>query len=357
MTVHSVSRKDRYGFTLLELFIVFVAIAILIGMMLPAVRRVRDPARRSMCQNNARQLMLGLLNYETQHGHFPAAMGSPDLLAIAGHPDANRLSGLVAILPFIEQNQIWETITNPAQFEETSFLALPAPMRADYPPWQTEIPTLLCPSSQRRESDFGQSNYAFCIGDVAKNIHSPDGVRGAFACRLNSKIDEMVDGTSNTIGLAEISTASGRSSVSNYAIGQPRSMLENPGQCFDLIKSDNRNFNREVELGSPGRGGCWADGAAGYSLFNTILPPNSPSASVGPGPVHDGFYSASGSHSGIVTAAFVDGSTHSIATDIDAGDPTTSQLDFEATDENFESLYGVWGALGSANGTEVIDGF
>ena len=108
MNMHPNAGKGRVGFTLLELFIVIVVIGILIGMMLPAVRRVRGPARRAACQNNARQLMLGMLNYESQHGHFPAAMGSPDLMAIAGHPDANRLSGLVAILPFIEQDQIWE---------------------------------------------------------------------------------------------------------------------------------------------------------------------------------------------------------------------------------------------------------
>ncbi len=92
--------KRREGFTLIELLVVIAIIAVLIGLLLPAVQAAREAARRASCQNNLKQLGLGLHNYHNTMNRFPSALtyiaGSPDVPTGIGSP-------LAAILPYLEQ--------------------------------------------------------------------------------------------------------------------------------------------------------------------------------------------------------------------------------------------------------------
>src|SRR6476646_1540097 len=89
--------KKRPGFTLIELLVVIAIIAILIGLLVPAVQKVREAAARTQCQNNLKQLATGCHNYESAFRHFP----NGELTTY--DPTGPNWSWMFAVLPYIEQ--------------------------------------------------------------------------------------------------------------------------------------------------------------------------------------------------------------------------------------------------------------
>src|SRR5262245_21978981 len=100
--------RRRPGFTLIELLVVIAIIAVLIGLLLPAVQKVREAAARMSCQNNLKQLGLALYNYESALGAYPAAwMGNSGQPAYTGYPDYFfSWSVLAQLNPYLEQTNI-----------------------------------------------------------------------------------------------------------------------------------------------------------------------------------------------------------------------------------------------------------
>src|SRR4051812_2248672 len=108
--------RPRHGFTLIELLVVIAIMGLLMGLLLPAVQRVRESAARSKCANNLKQLGLALHNYEGALGRFPPAyVGNPAATGSAAgvsYPDDN-LNGPTGfawgawLLPFVEQDAVY----------------------------------------------------------------------------------------------------------------------------------------------------------------------------------------------------------------------------------------------------------
>src|SRR5215831_16023592 len=100
----------RPGFTLIELLVVIAIIAILIGLLLPAVQKVREAANRMKCQNNLKQIGLAVHSYHDANGKFPPGKGHDYTKVIPGCPVYPRWSAQALILPYIEQSNLYNSI-------------------------------------------------------------------------------------------------------------------------------------------------------------------------------------------------------------------------------------------------------
>lgn len=197
------SRSTRNGFTHIELLVVIAIIAILIGLMLPAVRRVREPAERSQCQNNLKQLMLAMQNFESTERPAPyRAAGHPDSPAGQYFPPGcfgpgtmpeERLSWMVKLLPYMEQQSLY------MRFDLEKGYA------GNLPVGQTRIKTFLCPASKEAATLDAVTSYVAMSGIGHAAAGQPAGAAGNGFMgydRLTS-VTMIKDGTSNTIALME----------------------------------------------------------------------------------------------------------------------------------------------------------
>jgi len=168
-------RRDK-GFTLIELLVVIAIIAILIGLLLPAVQKIREAANRMKCSNNLKQIGLGLHNYNDTNGSLPPTFycsrgtnGTPNI----GWNDENGVGPpwSVLILPFIEQDNLYKTIaqsvTNYANMVKGS------PGWVNDQNWRairgTKIPTYTCPSEPNIGTNGDRAGGGWARGSYAAN--------------------------------------------------------------------------------------------------------------------------------------------------------------------------------------------
>ncbi|WP_439625891.1 DUF1559 domain-containing protein [Gemmata sp.] len=200
-------RRDpkRSGFTLIELLVVIAIIAILIGLLLPAVQKVREAAARMSCSNKMKQVALALHNHHDTYAAFPP--GQPLGFYGTGWPhggsDYDRTCWVHFILPYIEQGALYQTFN--------TFLKAPTTHTLGVAEAKVVIPTLVCPSDPGggKVSALGQgshTNYVTCHGSASAVADGTGGFsnNGMFYGKSKVRITDVTDGTTNTVMVSEI---------------------------------------------------------------------------------------------------------------------------------------------------------
>ena len=214
MTPHA---GRRSAFTLIELLVVIAIIAILIGLLLPAVQKVREAAARMSCSNNLKQLGLAVMNYESAYQALPTGgEGTNFNTSPPGTQFDNQSGGYngggiknyhslhTYLLPYIEQGNIFQQIDQ-FQYYNVASASKPGHQAA----FQNVVKTFICPSYPGNQKDSAGYGYAHYGATIYTDIDPSTGIRNKAtrkegALRAGgSKLSSITDGTSQTILIAE----------------------------------------------------------------------------------------------------------------------------------------------------------
>jgi prepilin-type N-terminal cleavage/methylation domain-containing protein/prepilin-type processing-associated H-X9-DG protein len=311
----SADRRRARAFTLIELLVVIAIIGVLVALLLPAVQSAREAARRAQCTNNMKQLALALHNYHSTNDAFPMVypilswpIGCSGSGAVTG--DWGLWSSQALLLGYLEQRPLYNAINF------SSLNRIDACGSRNYSLSATRISTFLCPSSGPAlgtidcaglYTDAGNNYFAsvgpsFAFADW--NTYAPNGIfmqtgwppyMGGPSAPIG--IRNVTDGTSNTIAFGEWRTGDFNCNLlsipqdvinNNSNLSWPSGISYNfPGppaqvaafqkwlnNCAAFAPQTIKNGNSNWQFNMSYLGANWDMGLFGYTMGNTLLPPN-----------------------------------------------------------------------------------
>ena len=306
--------QTRRAFTLIELLVVIAIIAVLVGLLLPAVQKVREAAARTQCVNNLKQMGLALHNYHDANSCFPPGYLSTQNYLDGATDTAPGWGWGTFLLPYLEQGNLY------AQLNLTQPITAGTPI-------QTVLKMYLCPSDTVPPSAFmvqdvvgaplmlaAPSSYSACCGGDETDTADPSG-KGVFYRNSHTKITDITDGSSQTVLIGERAGTNALGvwvGAINKGVIQRGQSNPNPGTSISpaacLVLSHNHLIN------------CFGDADGGLDDFSS-------------------------NHTGGANILFGDGSVHFIKTiksDNSDGSYTADSLIFQA--------------MGTRAGGEVVPG-
>jgi prepilin-type N-terminal cleavage/methylation domain-containing protein/prepilin-type processing-associated H-X9-DG protein len=316
--------KTRSGFTLIELLVVVAILAVLMGLLIPAVQKVREAGNRMSCGNNLHQLGIALHHYHESYQRFPPGRGTPFPLVFSVH---------AYILPFVEQDNLQHLI---------DFTSPPLTFGAfdgskNLPAATTTLKLMLCPSDESDaghvpQSPYAATNYVACAGTGTVGFGLLPIGDGVFYHDSKISAPQVYDGTSHTVAFSETLLGDGITATTTPPHDARRQVLELPGG------SDTTPAACASGMGtwSGQRGAKWINGHYGDTLYNHFYLPNAKEWDCGNAFHNKALTAARSMHPGGVNVMLCDGSVHFV--------------------QNSISLE-VWRALATRKGKEVVEDF
>ncbi|MEO2088614.1 MAG: DUF1559 domain-containing protein, partial [Gemmataceae bacterium] len=301
------------------LLVVIAIIAILIGLLLPAVQKVREAAARMSCSNNLKQMMLAAHNYHDAYQTLPPGRNT------------NSISTNAFLLPYIEQDNVFRLVDFSVAWNHSNNTAARA----------VPIKTFICPSDPVSQVPAGWAGNNYRTNQGSGLLHGQPSTtpgdpnygmpapNGPFVPNLTMKLTDITDGTSNTAGMSEhlkgdFSNAIASPTDTFQPGTYPATPDEAVAQCA-AIDPTNLTYQRVSDVGAP-----WLQGYHSTSTYFHVSGPNTRSCMFPPGRIAT---TATSKHTGGVMVALCDGSVRFVRDSI----PILA-----------------WRALGSKDGGEIV---
>ena len=317
-------KRSNRGFTLIELLVVISIIAILIALLLPAVQQAREAARRTQCKNNLKQIRLALHNYHGVNRTFP-----PFFINRSGNngriadPDKGA-NWLVFLLPYVEQS---------ALYDKWDF-DIPANQNAGR---SQELTVYKCPTDPHSSGNFcsyagggwARGNYGLNVSPCSHGV-SDSASGGLGSANRVARMRDIRDGTSNTVAVDELRAGLNRHDLRGSwampGLGAGTAALFNDASDPNDDGGSSDDMENCIVSGSAGDGskrmGCFDSDSTGQMAPRSM-------------------------HTGGVQVLMADGSARFVSDNIDS----------RSAEHNCGSQRGVWQAIHTRAGNEVVGEF
>lgn len=336
---------SKSGFTIIELLVGLAVVSLLLALIMPAVQSARERSRQVQCLNNLKQLGTACQNFESARQSIPGYLGRRPVGNFNAGGESRNLSPQAQLLPYLDQQPLFDRID---RREDGSGIGADPP-GSDYNAevMNTRVPVFICPSDG---GAVGGVNYRGCTG-TTPGVHSTIPETEADAARIGVfirfdglRLARVKDGLTQTVLFSERLTGD-RSEDELTPSRDVANMGRIPPHSWNFLRpSDAVTGCRHVTSTDLPHwshvGSTWLLGGYTQTLYNHILPPNSPMPDCGygngSGGAFQGAVSARSFHSGGVNVVFAGGEARFVNEDVDLE---------------------VWRALASIRGEEVVPDF